>query len=122
MIIEIVFGIFGLMGMGWLYVGNFLYAILIFAGFFILLLIEVGVITLTFGICACLFLPLNIVIAVVSGLRVRDHVRQTNAKGSVLYVIIAASIGFLLICGLLVALGGFAAIIEAINSTDWNSL
>jgi hypothetical protein len=100
MVIEIVFGVFGLMGMGWLYVGNFLYAALIFIGFVILLTIEVVLITLTAGFCACVAFPLNLVIVIVSGLRVRDYVQRTGAKGSVLYVVIAAVVGFLLLCGL----------------------
>lgn len=93
MIIEIVFGIFGLMGMGWLYAGQFLYSGLIFGGFLVLLLIETVIIAITGGLCACLALPLNIVIAVVSGLRARDYVRQTGAKGSILYLIIGALVG-----------------------------
>jgi|GEM_PF-1956554 len=116
MIIEIVFGIFGLMGMGWLYAGNFLYSGLIFIGFVILLLIETVIIVITGGLCACLALPLNIVIAIVSGLRARDYVRQTGAKGSVLYVIIGALVGVLLVCGLGILLFFILAAIGAIGS------
>ena len=104
MILEIIFGIFGLMGMGWLYAGNILTAVLIFIGFTILLVIEGVLSALTGGICACLAFPVNIAVAVVSGLRVQDYVRRTNARGSIVYVIIAGLIGFVVLCGLTVGL------------------
>jgi hypothetical protein len=62
MIVEIVFALFGILGMGWLYAGNFLVSILAFVGSAILVFIEAGVIAVSFGFAACLVIPLNIVI------------------------------------------------------------
>ena len=104
MILEIVFGIFGLMGMGWLYAGNILTSILIFIGFTLFLLVESGLIAITGGLCACVALPANIGIAVFSAFRVRDYVRRTGARGSVLRVVIAGLIGFLVVSVLVVGL------------------
>jgi len=104
MILEIVFGLFGLMGMGWLYAGNILTAVLVFIGFTIFLLIESGLIAVTGGLCACVALPVNIGLAVFSAFRLRDYVRRTRAQGSVLRVVVAALIGFLVVTALVVGL------------------
>jgi hypothetical protein len=104
MILEIVFGIFGIMGMGWLYAGNILTAVLIFIGFTIFVLVEAALIALTGGLCGCVAFPLNIGIAVFSAIRVRDYVRRTRSRGSVMYVIIAGIIGLVVVVGLVVGL------------------
>jgi hypothetical protein len=102
MILEIVFGLFGIMGMGWLYAGNILTAVLTFIGFTFFVLVEAALIAITGGLCGCLAFPLNIGIAVFSATRVRDYVRRTRARGSILYVIIAGIIGLVLVVGLIV--------------------
>ncbi len=120
LVIEIIFGFFGLLGMGWLYAGNFINAIVIFIGYWILIGIEVFLTTITAGICGCLVIPLDIVLVVVSGIKVRDYVRKTSAKGSVMYVIIATVFALLLVCVVgaiaVFAVGGLAAINDAVNS------
>ena len=124
MIIEIVFGLFGIMGMGWIYVGNLLVGGLLFVGWWVVILIVAlspTILTaLTIGLgapaycCLACMLPLNITVALVSGIRAKDYVRNTNAKGSVLYLILAAVVGSILICLAitipLFALGGLAVI------------
>lgn len=123
LVIEIIFGFFGLLGMGWLYAGNFVNAIVIFIGYWILVGIEVFVTTLTAGICGCLVIPLNLVLIIVSGIKVRDYVRQTGAKGSVMYVIIATVLALLLVCVVgviaVVALGGLAAVGDSLNNLQY---
>lgn len=104
LILEIVFGLFGIMGMGWLYAGNILTAVLVFIGFMIFVLVEAALIALTGGICGCLALPVNIGIAVFSATRVREYVRRTRARGAILYVVIAGIIGLVLVVGLVVGL------------------
>jgi TM2 domain-containing membrane protein YozV len=104
MILEIVFGLFGIMGMGWLYAGNILTAVLIFIGFMILILVEAALIAISGGLCGCVAAPVNIAIAIFSAIRVRDYVRRNRSKGSVIYVIIAGIIGFVLVVGLVVGL------------------
>jgi TM2 domain-containing membrane protein YozV len=104
MILEIVFGLFGIMGMGWLYAGNILTAVLIFIGFMIFVLVEAALIAITGGLCSCVALPANIGIAIFSATRVRDYVRRTRSRGSVMYVIIAGIIGLVVVGGLVVGL------------------
>ncbi len=120
MIIEIVFGLFGLLGLGWLYVGNFVFSLAFLFGYWILLAIEGVIIAFSGGLCGCLFFPLNIVLIVVSGIKVRDHVRRTGASGSILYVIVALVLALLLLCVVggiaVVAFGGLAALSDQLNN------
>ncbi len=124
MVIEIVFGVFGMMGLGWIYMGNFLVGIGLFIGWFVVVLIAIlgpsllTALTLGLGIftyaCWCCMPPLGIVVAIVSGLRLRDYVRNTRTQGNVLYLILAVVIGSVLICLAvtvpLFVLGGLAAL------------
>jgi len=129
MIIEIVFGLFGVMGMGWIYVGNFLVGIGLFIGWLVVVLIAflspTLITALTVGIgavtycCLALMPPAGIAVAIVSGIRLKDYVRNTGARGSVLYLLIAAIVGGLLVCLAiaisLFALGGLAALAEGLQ-------
>lgn len=122
MIIEIVFGIFGALGMGWLYAGNITAGVLIFLGYLVLLGIELLIISFTLGFALCLIVPVNIVIAAVSGIKVRDYVRNTGARGNVIYLIVGAIGGLLLVCIALFAitavLGGLGALFEGLAASS----
>ncbi len=97
MILEIVFSLFGMMGMGWLYVGNFLVAIAVFIGYIVLIVIETFFGFLSGGSCICIFIPLNISVWAISGLQVREYVREYQAQGSIIYVIIAVVVALILL-------------------------
>ena len=89
MIIEIIFGFGGALGMGWLYVGNFGRAALIFTGYLVFCVIEAIIGVITIGMAAFCFAPLNILIIAFSSVKLRDRIRQTGATGSFLYMLIA---------------------------------
>lgn len=111
MMLEIIFGMFGMLGLGWLYAGNIPIAIAAFIGFIIVAFIEIAVVAATLGLAACLILPINLAIAVFSGLKARDYVRNTGAHGSIIYVILALILGLILLCGgLMLFAGGLAAL------------
>ena len=115
-LLEIVFGLFGIMGMGWLYAGSIPVAILLMLGYWAFLVLEVFVVGITAGFASCCFVPLNLTVVIISGFRVRDHVRRSGAQGSIMYVIVTAGIVILLACAVLTGLfllGGLTAI--------WNS-
>lgn len=113
MMLEIIFGFFGILGMGWLYAGNIPVAVGAFIGFMIVVFIELAIATATLGIAACLIIPVNLGIAVISGLRARDYVRNTGANGSVAYVILGIILGVIIICGgIILFFGGLAALWE----------
>jgi ABC-type multidrug transport system fused ATPase/permease subunit len=111
MMLEIIFGFFGILGMGWLYAGNVPIAAVLFVGFLIVAFVEMAIATATLGIAACLIVPFNLAVAVISGLRARDHVRNTGAHGSIAYVIVGIVVGAVVICGGFTLLfGGLAAL------------
>jgi hypothetical protein len=111
MMLEIIFGFFGILGMGWLYAGNIPIAVLAFVGFLVVVFIEMAIATATLGIAACLIVPFNLAVAVISGLKARDHVRNTGARGSIAYVILGIVLGVVVICGgFLLFFGGLAAL------------
>jgi len=112
MVLEIIFGIFGILGMGWLYAGNIAIAIAAFVGFIIVAFIELAIATATLGFAGCFILPFNIAVAVISGLKARDYVRNTGAHGSILYVIVAVVLGAIVLCGgLNLLFGGLSALV-----------
>ena len=116
MIIEIVFGLFGILGMGWLYVKNIPIAIAAFVGFAIIVFIEFTILAGTLGFALCVVIPFNLVVAVISGFRVRDHVRNTGAIGSVPHLVIGIVVGFAVICGgITLFFGGLAALGSAVQ-------
>lgn len=102
MILEVVFGLFGsfglgLLGMGWLYVGHYLNFAAIAIGYLILLVIETVLIFSTFGCVWCVAIPLNISLTLISGVKVRDYVRRTGAKGHPINVLVVVLLGLCLI-------------------------
>ena len=111
MVIEIIFGFFGILGMGWLYAGNFAVAIGAFLGYAIVVFIETAVAGLTLGIALCIIIPLNLAMVIISGIRVRDYVRLSGASGSILYLVLGFVVGAVVICGGITLLtGGLAAL------------
>ena len=99
MIIEIIFGLFGILGMGWLYASNLSLAIAAFIGFAILVFIEAAIVGATLGFALCIIIPFNLAVAVVSGLRVRDYVRNTGVTGSIVHLVVGLVIGGMIMCG-----------------------
>jgi hypothetical protein len=100
MIIEGVFGFFGLLGVGWMYVGSVGKGLLMMLGMWVFIAVESIVGVLTGGLAMCLFVPLHLVALVFSAIKVRDHVRQTGAQGSGT-VIIVAIIAMVVFCVIL---------------------
>ncbi len=98
MIIEGVFGFFGLLGVGWMYVGDIGKGILIMLGMWVFIAVESIVGVLTGGLAMCLFAPIHIVIVIFSAIKLRDHVRQTGAQGSIGIVAVVGILFFVLCC------------------------
>ena len=103
LVTELIFGLLGALGMGWFYAGSYLRAIVSFIGYIILVLFESIIIGISGGICACIVVPFNILLIILSATQVQKHCRNTGAQGSVLRLLIA--IGLLIIVG--VGLGLF---------------
>lgn len=99
LILELLFGLFGLLGMGWLYAGNLAMGAAAFFGYLVLLLLEGVAIALTGGLAACAAIPFNLALVVVSGFKARDHARNTAAQGSFVYVAFFLIVPVVVVCG-----------------------
>jgi hypothetical protein len=86
-ILEIIFGLFGGFGIGWLYAGNYGMAITLLIFSVLYSVIGWSTITLTAGICACIFIPISLAIAFLSGNNARAWAMKNRAQGSILRVI-----------------------------------
>ena len=118
LVIETIFGLFGVLGLGWLYVGNYGASLAIFIGYWILLGLELMVVGITGGLLACVTIPLNIVLVVVSGIKAREYALKTGARGSIGHVILALGLALVVLCGLVIVLvtvfGGLAALSDGL--------
>jgi len=122
--IEMLFGLFGWSGVGWLYAGNVGAGIGIMIGFWMFLAIEATLTIVTGGCLACFVVPLHLTLIVVSAIKAREYSRRVNAKGNIGYVLsILFVILLLMMCGLI----GFCSIgtglISSIPAPDtWPTL
>jgi hypothetical protein len=114
LIIEVLFGIFGALGIGWLYAGNVSMGVVALIGYLVFLFLEGIAIALTGGLAACVVVPVNLAIIVISGFKARDYVRNTGARGNFAYVVLALIVPFVLVCGSLAALTIAAPTIDSI--------
>jgi len=88
--VEIICGWFGWLGMGWLYVGNVpVWATLFFSYLAVVVLAITVFVVVGLGTLGCGWFPLMcvagpvyILIPIVSGMKLADHVRDTGARGS----------------------------------------
>lgn len=119
-VLEIVFGLFGFLGLGWLYVGNYGTSLAAFIGYWILLGGELVVVGATGGLLACVTIPLNLVLVAASGIKAREYALRSGARGSIGHVILAGAIALVLVCGigsvLMIMFGGLAALGGALDS------
>jgi len=91
-IIEIIFGLVGALGMGWLYVSSFGMAVLIFIGYLIFCIFETYLIVSAWGLAGFCLAPLNILAIAFSSYKLRDWIRETGASGNFLYIMIACAL------------------------------
>jgi len=108
LIVEIIFGLGGVLGLGWLYAGNIAISLMVFFGYVVLVFIEFWIVALSFGLAGCIILPLNLVMIVISGFKARDYMRNTGASGSIARLLLGLVAGGGFLCGgiLLISLAG----------------
>ena len=118
-ILEVVFGLFGGFGLGWLYAGNYgvAIALLIFSVFYSV--IGWSIITLSIGICACIYLPISLAIAFLSGNNARAWAMKNRANGSIIRVIVGFIILIVVVIVLVITIGvAIAGFASQINPTQ----
>ena len=115
-ILEVIFGLFGGFGIGWLYAGNYGVAIALLIFSVLYSVIGWSTITLTAGICSCIFIPVSLAIAFLSGNNARAWAMKNRAEGSILRVI-GGVVGLIVIVIILVTTIGaaIAGIVSQIN-------
>ncbi len=76
LILEILPGLFGFLGIGWIYAGNVTVGVLALVGYLLFLGFELLVIVFTGGLAACCLLPLNLVAVAVSALLLNNYMKE----------------------------------------------
>jgi len=82
LILEIIFGFFGLLGIGHAYSGRLLVGGLLLVGWWIFIGLGTLISSITFGIGACIFGPLYIAGPIISGIQARTYVQREYSRGS----------------------------------------
>jgi hypothetical protein len=80
--LEIIFGFFGLLGVGHAYSGHLLLGALLALGWWMFIGVGAFISSLTLGIAACLFGPLYIAGPIISGIQARTYVQREYRTGS----------------------------------------
>lgn len=98
-ILEGVFGLFGVLGIGNMYANRTSLGFIYLIGWWIFLFVELLSMAVLVGFCLT---PLNIVVPLLSAIQVRGHIRTTQQTGSGANLGKAVGIG----CGALIVLAG----------------
>lgn len=116
--LEILFGIFGLLGIGHVYTGQMALGIVVMVAWWLYIGVATTISVVTFGLGACLFVPLHFAIPIISGIQARTYMKQRGGTGSwqsvgmvagggCLLVIIAIVVFMVFMGGLGVLLGSY---------------
>lgn len=117
--LEIIFGIFSLLGVGHVYSGRTLLGILLMIGWWVYIVVAGIISTITLGFGACVFVPIYIAVPIISGIQARMYTQKTTGKGNWRNVAFVAGGGCLLVLiaiGLIAALGIITTVVTQYNS------
>jgi hypothetical protein len=95
--LEIIFGIFSLLGIGHVYSGRKILGIILMIGWWMYITFAALFSSFTFGVGACLCIPLFIVVPIISGIQARTYIIKTGGRGSWKSVGLVAGGGCLLV-------------------------
>lgn len=99
LILEILFGLFSLLGVGHVYSGRLGLGLALMVGWWVYLAIAGVGSTLTGGLAGCVFVPIYLAAPIISGLQASAYVKKTHATGSWKTVALVAGAGCLIIAG-----------------------
>ncbi|GIV90276.1 MAG: hypothetical protein KatS3mg055_2794 [Chloroflexus sp.] len=80
--LEILFGIFGLLGVGHVYTGRIAVGIIAMVVWWIYMGVAVTISALTAGLASCLFGPLYLAVPIISGIQASTYMKQRGGTGS----------------------------------------
>ncbi len=110
LILEIVFGLFSLFGIGHVYSGRVGLGLALMLGWWAYIAIAGFLSTLTGGLAGCVFIPIYIAAPIVSGIQASAYVKKIHATGSWKSVGLVAGAGCLMVAGTICALSFFGVI------------
>jgi len=105
LVLEVLFGLVGLPGAGWVYAGKLSTAIIVFTAYWISTAIQVYIMALTMGMIGCLPIVFNPTIVVISGIKVQRDVLRSGYRSSAsrgLVIFSLAVFTFLILAGSIV--------------------
>ena len=105
--LEIIFGIFSLLGIGHVYSGRTALGIAMMIGWWVYIAVATFISLITLGFGACLFAPLYLVVPIISGVQARTYTQRVGGKGSWQAVGVVAGSGCLLVILSIVVLFAF---------------
>ena len=80
--IEIIFGLFSLLGLGHIYSGRIPLGLALLVGWWVFIVLAAGISSITAGLAACLFVPLYFVVPIISGVQASTYVKKARVTGS----------------------------------------
>lgn len=110
LILEIVFGLFSLFGIGHVYSGRLGLGLALMVGWWVYIAAAGFISALTGGLAGCLAIPIYLAAPIVSGIQASTYVKKVGATGSWRSVAIVAGGGCLLIAGTICLLSFFGVI------------
>ena len=82
-ILEVVLGIIGFMGVGWMYGGQMVIGVGLLMGWWVLMALGIGgSLIFTFGFGCCVWIPIQLVAPFISAFILRNQLRQQNPFSS----------------------------------------
>lgn len=97
LVLEIVFGLFSVLGIGHVYGGRTVLGIALMTGWWSFIGFASFVSTITLGFVACLFIPLYIAVPIISGIQARTYLKKRGGTGSWQSVALVAGGGCFLV-------------------------
>ena len=78
-VLELVLGLIGFMGIGWMYGGQITVGVILLVGWWIAMAVGIGGLTLvTFGVGCCLWIPVQLIAPFISAFILRQQLQQQN--------------------------------------------
>lgn len=113
--LEIIFGLFSLLGIGHVYSGRTALGIALMIGWWVYIAIATVISIITLGFGACLFAPLYLAVPIISGVQARTYTQRVGGQGSWQSVGLVAGGGCLLVILLFAALFAFSSMLSQVN-------
>lgn len=117
--LEIIFGIFSLLGIGHVYSGRTLLGIALMVGWWFYIAVAGIISVVTLGLGACVFIPIYFAVPIISGIQARTYTQKIGGKGNWLSVALVGGGGCLFVIVVIVALaalGIFSAVLSQYNT------